>query len=187
MQVPLEISFHNLDTSEAVESKIRERVAKLERLHDRIISCRVAVESPHRQHRNGKEFRVRIDLSVPGHELVVNRGPHHTEDPTLNQIVNDAFDAAERQLKSKKARQRGDVKPHDAPLTGTVTDLRPEQDYGFLDSAEGRQLYFHRNAVLNADFDDLAVGEKVQYVETVGVTGPQASTVRRAGSGSSAE
>lgn len=185
MQVPLEVSFHNLDASEVVEGKIRDRVAKLERLHEGIISCRVTVESPHRQHRSGNEFQIRIDLSVPGHEIVVNRGPHHAEDPTLNQVVNDAFDAAERQLKSQKQRQRGDVKTHDAPLTGTVTDLRPAQDYGFLDSVEGRQLYFHRNAVLNADFDRLEVGEKVQYVQTVGVTGPQASSVRRVASGSS--
>src|SRR3546814_830347 len=72
---------------------------------------------------------------------------------------------------------RGEVKQHDAPLVGQVIGLRTRQDYGFLRSAEGAELWFHRNSLLNDDFDQLEVGDRVQYVETIGETGPQASKV----------
>lgn len=184
MEIPLEISFNNMDASEAVETRIRERVAKLDKIYERLVSCRVAVEAPHRQHRKGNVYTVRVDLSVPGRELVVNRTSQHAQkhhrDPDLPVIINDAFNAAERQLKEFKERRRGEVKPHDQPLAGSVVGLQPDDDHGFLLSAEGRELYFHRNSVLNGDFDELNMGDRVHYVEAVGVTGPQASKVWRA-------
>ena len=65
MQIPLQLSFRGMEPSAAVELKVRERVAKLERFSDRITSCRVVVESPHRRHHQGKLFHVRVDLTVP--------------------------------------------------------------------------------------------------------------------------
>jgi ribosome-associated translation inhibitor RaiA/cold shock CspA family protein len=184
MDVPLEISFNNLDASEAIEERIRARTAKLNKIYGRLVSCRVAVEAPHRQHRKGNLYTVRIDMTVPGGELVVNRAPQHAQkhrrDPDLPTIINDAFSAAERQLKQYKERQRGEVKPHDQALAGSVTGLRPEEDHGFLLSAEGRELYFHRDSLVNGDFDDLRAGDRVHYVEAVGATGPTASKVWRA-------
>lgn len=186
MDVPLEIRFHGMDSSEAVEARIREKVAKLEKKYGRLVACRVGIEKPHRQHRTGNVYEVHIELSVPGHDLVVSKEPHRVGDryknPDINQAINAAFEAAERQLKSFKERQYGEVKVHDADrqLTGTVTDLRPEADYGFLDNAQGGQIWFHRNAVMDGDLEDLKVGDRVHYIETIGVTGPQASKVWRA-------
>ena len=188
MDVPLEIRFHGMDSSESVEQRIREKVAKLERKYGRLVACRVGVEKPHNQHRTGNVYEVHIELSVPGTELVVSREPHglgeRYKNPDIYQAVNAAFDAAERQLQQFKDKQQGEVKVHDGEmqLTGTVTDLRLEQGYGFLDNAQGSQIWFHRNSVMDATLEDLSVGERVHYVETIGVTGPQASKVWRTGS-----
>ena len=113
MQIPLEISFRDMAPSAAVEARIREKAAKLERFHDRIIGCTVVVEAPHRHHHKGKLYSVHIDISVPGKDLVVDRAKpldHAHEDVYL--AVRDAFNAAVRQLEDYTRRVRGDVKTH---------------------------------------------------------------------------
>lgn len=119
MQIPLQVTFHGIDHSDAVEERIREKVKKLEQLYDRLTSCRVAIESHHRNtsnlHHKGEPFHIRIDLTMPGGELVVKRDPkdsHIHEDIFV--ALRDAFQAMERQLKEFVARQRGDVKAHAA-------------------------------------------------------------------------
>lgn len=179
----LEITFQNLDPSEAVEARIREKAAKLQKLYDRLVACRVTVSFPHRQHQTGNVPSIRIFLAVPEGELVVNRAPQKIgqkyQDPDVYTAIKEAFAAAERQLKEYKQQLRGDVKPKplDQPLLGEIVTLHPEQDYGLLRAAEGRELYFHRNAVTEGAFDDLKVGDRVRYVETIGETGLQASRV----------
>ena len=109
MQLPVQISFRDMEPSGAVEAKIRERVAKLERFYDRIMGCRVVVESPHRHHHQGKLFHVRVDLTVPGGEFAVTREPaerHSHEDVFV--AIRDTFDAVQRQLEDYARRQRGD-------------------------------------------------------------------------------
>ncbi len=117
MQNPLQITFHGIDHSEAVEQRIREKVSKLEQLDDRITSCRVVIEMHHKNssnlHHKGEPFHIRIDLVLPGAELVVKRDPkesHINEDIFV--CLRDAFQSMERQLKELLARQRGDVKAH---------------------------------------------------------------------------
>ncbi|HYD49530.1 MAG TPA: HPF/RaiA family ribosome-associated protein [Terriglobales bacterium] len=103
----VQITFRGIDSSAAIEAKVRERAAKLERLYPRITSCRVAVEAPHGHHHKGKIFHVRIDLTVPQHELVVSRDPaqnHAHEDVYV--AIRDAFEAAERQLEDLNKRQQ---------------------------------------------------------------------------------
>lgn len=121
MDVPLEIRFHNLETSDALEAAIRERVDKLDRLFGRMTSCRVAVEARHKQHRKGNLYTVSISMGVPAAgELKVNKAPHHTEDyanPDVYVALRDAFDAAERQLKAHKERLRDNNRPAEIPTT----------------------------------------------------------------------
>ncbi|MBF0335638.1 MAG: HPF/RaiA family ribosome-associated protein [Alphaproteobacteria bacterium] len=180
MDVPLEIRFHNLETSDALEAAIRERVAKLDRLYDRLTSCRVAVEAPHKQHRKGNLYTITINMGVPGGELMVNREPHKAREkyahPDVYKALRDAFDAAERQLLDYKKRLRDPVMAEES-LEGRILDIFPQSDHGFLSNALGSQLWFHRNAVVDAALEDLTPGTPVHYVETVGESGPQASRV----------
>jgi ribosome-associated translation inhibitor RaiA len=104
MQLPLQIhATHHVTLSPDIETEIREKAAHLENYYDRIMGCRVVVEAPVRHHRLGA-FSVRIDLTVPGEELVVSK----QERPDLKIAVRDAFDAIRRQLEDFVRRQRGD-------------------------------------------------------------------------------
>lgn len=110
MEIPLQVTFRGFDGSAAIEAKVRERANKLERFYDRIISCRVLIEDPHRHQHKGKLYHVRIDLTVPQQELVVSHDPgndHGHEDVYV--AIRDAFEAAERQL-DEFARRRRDHK-----------------------------------------------------------------------------
>jgi ribosomal subunit interface protein len=182
MHVPLQIAFHNMDRSEAVKALIEEKVAWLERFYDRITGCRVVIEAPHRHHRHGYPYRVHIDLTVPGGEIVVNRDPaERASHKDLNVALRDAFDAARRRLEEHVRRLRKEVKSHEVAPRARVTRLFDADGYGFLETADGRQVYFHRNAVLNGDFQLLQVGTEVTFAEEPGDKGPQASTVRLVG------
>lgn len=177
MRMPLQITFRHMEPSEAIEAKVRDRAAKLDTYYDGIMGCHVIVEAPHRHHHQGKLFHVRIDLTLPGGELVVNRDPqedHAHEDAAV--AVRDAFDAARRQLEDYARRQRADTKMHAEAPHGRVSKLLP--DYGFITTPDGREIYFHRNSVLDEAFDALELGTMVRFVEEPGDEGPQASTVR---------
>lgn len=113
MQLPLQITFRHMEPSPALEMRIRELAARLDRFNDRIMSCRVVVEAPHQHHRQGQLFAVRIDVTVPGGELYADRtrdAGHAHEDPYV--AARDAFDAIRRQLEDYAREQRGDVKHH---------------------------------------------------------------------------
>ena len=101
MKVPLEITFRNVPRSDAVEDRIRAKAAKLDRFFDQITGCRVVVEAPHNRHHKGNTYHVRIDLSVPGQEIVVNReSERNPEHQDLWVAIRDAFNAAQRQLQN---------------------------------------------------------------------------------------
>ena len=180
MQVPLQITFRHMDSSDAAAARICERTAELERLFDRITSCRVVVECRHPRHQQGNLFRVRVDLKVPGREIVVGRDPaaHHAHEDVYV-AIRDAFDAARRLLEDHLRERRGEVKLHAVPDHGRIARLLPEQDCGFILSADGNEIYFHRHSVTNGGFEKLAVGDEVRFVaqHSESVEGPQASTV----------
>jgi cold shock CspA family protein/ribosome-associated translation inhibitor RaiA len=203
MKTPLQVKFRNMPRSQAIEDNIREKASKLESFYDRIMSCRVVVAAPHRHHRKGKAYEVCIDLAVPGDELVINRWPKRlkaaksslTEQPETELIesherskhgshadvyvaIRDAFNAAGRKLQDYARRQRGTVKLHEIPPRARVSKLFPEEKYGFLETAEGREIYLHGNSVLQPGFDELDVGAEVYFAGEQGAKGPQASTVR---------
>jgi cold shock CspA family protein len=125
---------------------------------------------------------VRIDLTVPGTELVVSRdnGLNHAHEDAYV-AVRDAFKAARRKLDSHTRRQRQQVKTHEVPPHGRVSALFPEEGYGTIQTPDGREIYFHQNSVLNGGFDKLAAGSEVRFVEVSGDKGPQASTVQLIG------
>lgn len=178
-QVPLELSFRDVNRSSATEALIRRRADKLHRFSDRIVSCRVSVERPHKHPRSGSPYRVCVEVTLPPtRDLVVRREPGegdiHDELPT---VINGAFDAMERRVERAVARDSGDEKSRDEDRA-LVVRLFHDRDYGFLETPDGRDVYFHRNAVLHDDFDRLEVGTEVRYEQTMGRDGPQASTVQ---------
>ena len=114
MELPLQVTFRNMESSEAIAAKIRERAAKLDRYHHHIMSCRVMVEAPHRHHQHGQLFHVRVDITVPGGELMVTRDPpQNGAHKDVYVAIRDAFDAADRQLEDYARRQQGRVKVHE--------------------------------------------------------------------------
>jgi ribosomal subunit interface protein len=108
MKIPLQVTFRDMPSSDAVETRIREKADKLGRFYDRIMGCRVVIEMPQRHKHQGKLHSVRIDLTVPGAELVANHAQH--EDVYV--AIRDAFTAITRQLEDYARKQRGDVKTH---------------------------------------------------------------------------
>ena len=206
MKIPLQITFRHMPPTPAIEENIREKAAKLDELHDGIMGCRVAVEAPHRHHHKGKAYVVRIDLTVPGGELVVNREPKrlvpkkiplgaepekeltelhepskHAAHEDLYVAIRDAFNAAGRKLQNHARRRRGKIKLHEPQAVARIASLVPMEDHGFLLTPDGREVYFHRNSVLAPGFDRLEIGHEVHFAEELGDKGPQASTVRLAG------
>jgi ribosomal subunit interface protein len=181
MQVPLKMTFRNVRKTEDIEELIRRQSAKLERFCDHIVSCRVAVEKPQEHQRTGNPFRVRIDVTVPPeHELVAVRessqGDLHDQ---LATVLRSAFEAMRRQLKKLVEKQRLDVKTHpEQEMRGVVVRLFRDEGFGFIKSMEGREIYFHRNSLVENDFDRLEIGTGVRWDEEEGEEGPQATSVR---------
>ena len=182
MKLPLQITYRNMESSAAVEESIRKWAAKLDRVCDTIMRCEVMVEAPPKHKRSGGHFHVRLDITVPGSELAINRepDPHHGY-TDVYVCIRDAFQAAERQLEQYACRRQGEVKMHEAVPYGRIASLVPAEDYGTIATPDGREIYFHRNSVLEADFDKLAEGMEVRFNEEEGDHGPQASTVRLVG------
>jgi ribosomal subunit interface protein len=182
MQIPLQITFHNIPPSPAVEAKIRTLVDKLERFYHRITSCRVIVDAPHRHQRNGKLYQVRIDITVPTGEIVIKRDPPERQShEDIYVAIHNAFDAAKRKLQDHASILRQETKTHQVQPHGRIATLFPEEGYGFITTSDGSEVYFHRNSLLKADFEQLQVGDEVRFAQEAGEKGIQASTVRLIG------
>jgi cold shock CspA family protein len=178
MRLPLQISFRNMSRSEVLERAIVEHAERLTRFSDRIVGCRVLVETRHRHHQ-GNLYHVRIDLTLPGRGLVVGREPalHHAYEDVYV-AMRDAFNAAARRLEDYARRRDHRLRIHEAPPRGRIVRLNRGEGFGFLGTPDGREIYFHRNSVLNGKFGRLEVGDPVRFHEEPGEEGPQASTVR---------
>jgi len=179
MQIATKVTFKDMQVSDALEAAALRHAAELERFHPRMTRCEVTIASPHRHHRQGQLFSVRVDLTVPGREIVVNREhpvSHAHEDPYV--ALRDAFRAARRQLEDQVRRQRLQVKLHTPPETGRIARLLPDQGYGFIETSDGREIYMHRNSLIQGDFEHLAVGDEVHYVEESCDKGANATLVR---------
>jgi ribosomal subunit interface protein len=173
MKLQLQITTRDIPHSEALESHVRQKAGKLETFYPNIIGCRVVIEVPHKHKQQGRMFNVRLDITVPGKELVVNREP--AEDVYV--ALRDAFDAAKRQLEDYGRRQRGEIKAHPPVLHGKVVRLMPEEGYGFVATPDGQELYFHRENLASNNFEQLEEGSEVQFLEDIASEGFQAKRV----------
>lgn len=185
MQIPVDITFKEMVKSDALEGRVREWVDKLERVYDRIVRCEVLIETPHRRHRNGRQFHVRVRLTVPGGEIVASHDPGPDEAHEDAYVaLRDTFIAVRRQLEDhvRKTYKRGDarLKESNGSQHGRITFLDVEKEWGWIEPDDGRRIYFHRNSVLGG-VDQLMVGDEVRFTEEIGNEGPQASTVTSIG------
>ena len=174
MQIPLQITVRDMARSEALDTRIREKVAGLERFHPRITSCRVTIGESRKHRHQGRHFEVRVDVRVPGHaEIVSNR--HHHEDVYV--ALRDAFDSTTRRLEDVIREKRGDVKTHEMEKQGRVTRILATKGIGFIETSDGRELYFSRENVVYPAFEHLKPGTAVQFIEAPGGAGLQAKRV----------
>jgi len=173
MRLPLEIQSKNFTLTAPARQEVRSAAEKLDLFYGRIMRCRVTVEGPGGHHAQGR-WEVRIDLTVPGKELTVTR----QKGETFSEAIRESFAAATRRIEDHVRRTRRLVKTPSKPRRGTVTQLFPNRGFGFLADGEGREIYFHRNSVLQSGFGRLKPGASVLFAEELGEEGPQASTVR---------
>ena len=197
MQLTPTITFRGIYPSAALEAEIRNRIRKLETYYRTIMGCRVLVEYVQRHHETGNRYHVRIDLTVPGEEIVVahEASQHATRqdvdaermtreaepDPERKHArvaVREAFDTARRRLQDYARRQRGAVKTAARQPHGRVARLFPIDEFGYIEAEDGREVFFGKSSVLNNAFERLTVGSAVSFVEEPGNKGLQASTVK---------
>lgn len=169
MKVPPEITYRGVDKTNALETLINQKIAKLERVCDHISSCHIAIEKTQERPRGQSPYRVRLDITVPpSHEIVAesNMGDR-IQYAELDTVIRDAFDKAWRQLRDLSEQQqqydRGQVNDGAYQTAALVTKLFPEQGYGFLKSLEGEDIYFNRASVLHNGFDRIEVGTGVRF------------------------
>jgi cold shock CspA family protein len=184
MAVPLEINLRGVDIhEEAFKAEIERQALKLGKLYSHIMNLRVVVDTPPKHKRRGRTHKVSVEVLLPQKKkLVANR--EHRESGAheeMTYVIREAFDAARRQLEEYARRKSREVKAHEAPPHGRVSQLFPGKDFGYITTADGYEVYFHRNSVLGGGFDKLEVGSEVRFTEKPGDKGPQASTVRPIG------
>jgi cold shock CspA family protein len=183
MAVPLQITFKGMEASPALEARIREKAERLGRFEGDILRCHVTIEAPHQHHRQGRVFRACVEVFVPRGNIVVTRESaqdHAREDPFV--AVRDAFDAAVRQLEDH-VRKLDHRTTANAPVLahGRVARFVAGEDYGFIETDDGQEVFFHRNSVAGHAFDRLRVGDPVRVSLAEGENGPQASAVHPTG------
>jgi len=183
METPLEIDFQGMTPGLTLQDFVTEHVDALETRFGRITACRIVVKGPGDHHRHGGLYEVNIHLTLPsGREVNIDRTRHADErHADVRYAISDAFRRARRRLQDQARKLQGKVKHHEGPPSATVAKIAPSREYGFLAAADGREIYFHRNSLVNADMADLEPGTRVTFHESRGDQGPQASTVKLLG------
>ena len=180
METPAQIDFQGMSANEHARQAITDLIAGLEDRFGRLTTCRVVLKGPGGRHRTGGLYEVNIRLGLPdGREVNVDRTAKLDErHADLDFALNDAFKRARRQLQDRVRQLQGAVKQRAEQPIGTVVSIQPVDGFGILQSADGREIYFHQNSVLDGAFARLAAGTRVAFAEEIGEKGPQASTVK---------
>lgn len=180
METTVEIDFQGMAADPHIRDSVAKHISQLEQRFGRITAGRVIVKAPGGHHRIGL-YEVNIRLALPdGREVNVDRTPQEDERHTdATFAINDAFKHARRQLQDHVRKMQGQVKVHEAEPAAIVVRIDPSGQFGFLETADGREIYFHRNSVVGGTKPD--VGTRVTFVEEAGEKGPQASTVKLVG------
>jgi cold shock CspA family protein len=180
METPVEIDLQGMVATAELKDAIARHLQQFEERFGRITAGRIALKTPSGRHHTGGLFEINIHLALPdGRE--VNVGHTRQDDERyadLHFALNRTFKRARRQLQDRARRLEGQIKSHEGQPVGIVRQHDPLGEFGFIETSDGREIYFHRNSVLNGDFSRLTVNARVSYAEEEGDKGPQASTVR---------
>lgn len=168
MDVPIELVFNGMPQSEALESLARDRAAELESIFDHIVSCRIAIEVPHKKD-NGelRTARVRVELSVPNRTFIAESKPSDDEYSTNDAYaaVDEAFDRLERQLRDfvDQLSDHRDVRFPTGP-NAVIASLDTDNKDGFVEMTDGREVYFKARSLDKVGFETLELGDEVHVV-----------------------
>ncbi len=186
MESQVNLEVQGLRASAHLRELIDRNLEKLERFYGRITACHVAIRAPNLHHKKGEGYFVTIRLALPDRKDVIVSPPPRGLDKRQADVtfaVNDAFKRADRQLSHRASRLKGRPPAHDAPPTGKVVRIDAGEGFGFLESEDGREIYFHANSVIGGKFAQLKPGTSVTFHEELGEKGPQASSVHLRGKG----
>lgn len=173
--MPLHIETRNVTLLPEWEARIDEKIASLQQHHPGLVHhFRVTIIGT-QHHRHGL-FEIHLVASIIGDTIVVK---HRGE--RVRPTIVECFDALDRQLREYDRKRRQEVKHHEVPppVVGTIAEIKLQEGYGYITTPDGREVYFHRNAVKNSDMEALAVGDLVEFGEEAGEKGLQATWVRR--------
>ncbi len=161
--LPVQITTKDVPISPALESYIRKKTEKIQRFYDRICSCRVVIALPQKHKHQGKLYKIRIDVNVPGKELVVT----HKQNEDIYIAMRDAFNAIERQLEEHSRKRHGRVKTHQNVIHGHISRIINQEGYGFIEGIDGNEYYFSITNVSFPNFTQLRVGDAVEYTSAL--------------------
>jgi cold shock CspA family protein/ribosome-associated translation inhibitor RaiA len=179
MQTPTQIEFEGVQATPELRTSIDEHIAELEGRFGRLTAGRIVVKGPGDRHHTGGQYQVSIRLVLPdGREVNAGRTPRKDERyADLTFAVDNAFKRARRQLQDQARLMRGQTKQHENQPIGTIVRIDPSGEFGFLQAADGQEVYFNCNSVVDGA-SRIAPGTRVSYVQQTGQKGPQASTVK---------
>jgi len=173
MQSPVEITFRDIESTEAIESRIKDKVSKCEQHCPRIVSCHVVIEQVKKHQGQGKLYACHITVNVPGDVFVINKH----RDPDVYVVIRDSFQSMLRLLDGYHQKTGGEEKLHPVEMGGVIDRLYGEDGYGFIKDSSGQEFYFHGNNLHNFDFPSLQECMRVNFIEAMGDEGPQAHRV----------
>ena len=174
----LKIEARNVELRKGWQARIQEEKDKLVRHYPNLVlHLRVSIEAT-AHHKEGG-FEIKLVATVPNDTVVVTRKAE-----TVRLALTESFNVLTLQLKEIQRKKRKSKKnPHHAAPTdgvGVIRKLSPHESYGFITSADERDIYFHENSLKNINMDDLTEGDSVIFGESSGDKGPQATWVRSA-------
>lgn len=176
MEIEPQISFRGVDATPEINQLIRDKIDKLEQVHNRITSCRVMVEQPHQKGKKGHAHHVAIEIEVPTGRVIVNRKPGDVNaHEDLRIALRDSFNSARRQLIGQIRRHDPvHIKSHPEKAQGVVIDIFPKEGFGFLETPAGEELYFQRDSMVSDEWDSVKLGSTLHFSRMEGEKGPYA-------------
>jgi len=172
-----EITFPDFEPSQAIRSEIEGYLARLEKIFDRIITCHVAIRAPH-LHQKKHIYYLSLHLEIPGEDIIITHEPgKNIAHANIHVAIRDAFNALHRKLRKQIEKRRETTPPRDTYKTATVISFDPNDGYGFIQDAQGREIYFHQNSLIHQQRAEVKPGTKVRFVEEHGEKGTQVTSM----------